>query len=729
MSQFNFPRINFHGSVLLDVATANNGRFSPLMVYNQQKADPFEPPRIYFTLQQKNNIEQDHPQTFTFHNEQGEGGELVYYVIIETVNTPDIFLKWAVLNLGTSPYDQKYWPVYNYAVLDSDGTTKLNANWIQPGYWNYFGDMSVYTEDVTITGVQLPNSTGGVSTWTPGQTENCPQALAHLLGGNLSFNEEPLKPSSRSTAVFCDVDSEGQTCTQLFIGKAGVYNGGKAIFSGKPCKSTFNWLGLTKVLNWADASFSLAPMSGTAVFYSTIALQDCDPELQKLFNNYAGQTVTALFMKLIVHEVYEVHNPDYTTMPTSVIGNNNTEVHKNPARASITGNISPWVEGDMKTNTICRIIKNSSYQPTPAQWASMTFPTPKGAEVPLNNFPYPLVLPPAFLNHDQTNNLLTVDLTNTLPEYGIGFGDPPSYGGVTSIPPFLSFENFDMGTLSLKFTPDGGSSQTIASFTHEDSYNMANYLATGGLLDIQVPAGQDYSNGAFSIVSADGNVTLQEDPYLVLSDQQGSYAEQGQSASDGFMSDGLPKGPVIIRAFYRGKPITNPITCELQTINFGANVVTNTQNIWLLDGMKFEYYDTGNPGCWMYNFVTSQALGFNPNTLYLQANGYFLSTRVLSTYPELEPYLCGNEPITWDVIYNNIFSNYHLVLPIMNAIIPFKEEAWKNPFILRHLLEFISEDSWNQFQYMPVTRELSKQQRQLLTMWAKQNLPQEKTSV
>jgi hypothetical protein len=65
----------------------------------------------------------------------------------------------------------------------------------------------------------------------------------------------------------------------------------------------------------------------------------------------------------------------------------------------------------------------------------------------------------------------------------------------------------------------------------------------------------------------------------------------------------------------------------------------------------------------------------------------------------------------------------------MNAIIPFKEEAWKNPFILRHLLEFISEDSWNQFQYMPVTRELSKQQRQLLTMWAKQNLPQEKTSV
>jgi hypothetical protein len=734
MSQFNFPRINFHGSVLLDVATANNGRFSPLMVYNQQEAAPYEPPRIYFTLQQKTEVENDYPGVFKFLQEKDSTGEIAYFLIIATVNTPDLFIEWAVCNLGTSPYDKPYWPVYKYVVLASDGETPLNANWIQPGYWNYFGDMSVNTEDVKITGVQLPNTDGGLSTWTPGQTSNCPQALANLLGGNLSFNEEIMNPSSRSTAVFCDMDSEGDTCTQLFIGNAGVYNNGKLLFSGLSCKSTFSWLGLTKVLNWADSSLSLAPMSGSAVFYSTIELKDCDPDLKALFNQYAGQNVTSLFMKLIVHEVYEVHNPDYTKMPTSIIGNNRTNVPKNPARAFITGNIGPLFEGNMRTNTICRIIKNSSFQPTPLQWLGMTFPTRQGDSKPLTNFAGPFVLPPAFLNHDKQNNLLTVDLTNTLPEYGIGFGPVPSYGGATSIPAFLNFETLDMGTLSLNFTPDGSKSETVASFTHQKNYNMANYLATGGMIDIPVAAGKDYSNGDFSIVSADGNVIMLEDPYLVLSDQQATYAEQGQSAADGFMSDGLPKGPVMIRAFYRGEPILpqNSISCTVEQINFGAGIVISQTPILLCDNMPFRWYDTETKGCLIYNFATNPNQQFakanNQNPFIFKANGYYISTRVLSSYPILEPYLSGQQPITWDVVYKNVFSNYHLVLPIMNAIIPFKEEAWNNPFVLRHLLEFISEDSWNQYQYMPVTRELSSQQRQLLTMWAKQNLPDEKTT-
>lgn len=733
MSQFNFPRINFHGTVLFDVATANNGRFSPLMVYNQQKAAPYEPPRIYFTLQQKNNIENDHHGVFSFQEEMDSTGNLSYYLIIATVNTPEIFTEWAVSNIGTSPYDQPYWPVYSYVVLDSDGKTPLNANWIQPGYWNYFGDMSVSTEDVKITGVQLPNAGGGLSTWTPGNTSNCPQALANLLGGNLSFNQELLDPSSRSTAVFCDLDSVGQTCTQLFIGNAGVYNDGRVLFSGKPCKSTFNWLGLSKILNWADASLSLAPMSGSAVFYSTIELNDSDPGLQALFNQYAGQNITSLFMKLVVHEVYEVHNPDYSKMPTANVGSNRTMVPKNPSRAFITGNISPWQEGNMRTNTICRIIKNSGFQPSKAQWSGMTFPTRKGDSQPLTNFPAPFVLPPAFLNHDKNYNLVTVDLTNTLPEYGIGFGPTPSYGGATSIPPFLNFETLDMGTLSLNFTPDGGNSEIVASFTHKENYNMTNYLATGGMIDIPVAAGRDYSNGEFSIISADGNVTMKEDPYLVLSDQQATYAEQGQSAEEGFMSDGLPKGQVMIRAFRRGQPILpqNSINCTLEYINFGAgSVIKQIPDLTLCDNMPFKFYDTKNTGCFVYNFATNPNQQFSNanqiNPFFFQANGYFISTRVLSSYPELEPYLSGQQSITWDVVYKYVFSNYHLVLPIMNAIIPFREDAWTNSFVLRHVLEFTDESAWQQFQYMPVTRELAAQQRQLLVMWAKQNLPQDK---
>ena len=118
----------------------------------------------------------------------------------------------------------------------------------------------------------------------------------------------------------------------------------RTFFTGTPCKSTANWMNLSKVINWSD--MAVVPMGGSASFYATIPLANCDPALQSLLNQYAGQTVTSLFMKILIHEVHEVRNPDYALMPTQPWGSNKTNVPKNPAQVSFSGSLCPWIPGD-----------------------------------------------------------------------------------------------------------------------------------------------------------------------------------------------------------------------------------------------------------------------------------------------------------------------------------------------------------------------------------------------
>ena len=721
MSQFDFPRINFHGSVLLDVATANNGRFDPLRVYDQDAGLPYLPPRVYLTPTQVPYVQ----DTLGFTVTTDDSGS---YVSIASVNTPDQYEQWAVCNLGTCPLDAGYKPLYDYVPLSSDSSTFLSANWIAPGYWNYFGDLSVYVEDIRITGIQLPDGYGNVVTYTPENSSGCPDGLAQLLGQSFSFHQQFFDADSRTTAMFCDVDSIGQSCTQLFYGLAGIYgeNGGeqKTFLRGKPCKSTFNWMSLCKVLNW-NAGL-LMPMSGSAYFNSTIQLDsnNTDTQLQQALNKYAGTTVEALSMKILLHQVYEVHNPDYSLMPTQPLGNNQTSVPKNPARCAFSGSLCPYMAGDMTTNNIARILKNELAANPAIDTSHMETPTPVGSNTPLT-IGSPVQLPPAFVRINYASNLISLDIINTICEYGVGFGPPSPYGGVTSIAPFLSFENYDFGTLTLSFVPDSGSSPTmIGQLDWTNDYNMSTFLSRGGVTDFRLPSGIDFSQGRFQI-SKNGNVLLQEDDYLVLSDQQGSYAEQNQPSSYGYKSDGSTRGPVIIRAFYRGQsiPSSAPI---MGVVQYATNPIVSSP-FSFYDGATFDY-DVTQAGCMQYVFAMSenQKIPTDPKgTFYFAANGYSVSTRVLSEARDLDVYLTGQQPLTWDVVFNEVLVNYQTVVPIMSVILPFNQSTWSEPNILGYLMQFTDEKNWGEFMYMPVTRELSIRQRKLLQLWAKQvlNLP------
>ncbi|MDF2156740.1 hypothetical protein [Algoriphagus sp. CAU 1675] len=721
MSQFDFPRINFHGSVLLDVPTGNNGKFSPLKIYNQDAALPYRPPRVNISPDLIPKI-----QSLGYDVQMDPTGQ--GYVEIASV-TDECYDAWAICLLGKSGYDDDYVTLYQNVPLDGPSPQpSLYDGLVQPGYWNYFGDLSVYAEDIRITGIQIPDNQGRVTTYTPDNSAGCPGGLAQLLGQSFSFHQQFFDPNSRTTAMFCDVDSINDTCTQLFISLAGIYgkpNGQEKTFlSGVPCKSTFTWLSLSKVLNYNNEL--LMPMSGGTYFESTIALNadQTDAAVQQDLNQYAGFQVDALSMKILLHQVYEVRNPDYSKMPTTPLGNNQTSVYKNPARVAFSGSLCPFVEGvDMKTHNVARILKNEIANNPAIKYAEsnppILAPTPMGTDEKPLSLPKTVQLPPAFVRVNDKANVISLDVINSICEYGVGFGPYSDYGGDTSIPPFISWKNYDFGQLTLMFIPDDGTAPTkVGSINHAQDYNMSTFLARGGVMDFPVPSGiSDFSKGRFAIYTSDQKELFMEDDYLIMSDQQGSYAEQGQLASEGYKSDGAGRGPVILRCFYRGTPLTNPTLGKIRNGN-----TNKFQDFYFSDGVSFEYF-TKEAGCVQYVLGITPEQYNVPSTqkerLYFAANGYTVSTRVLSADKELEVYLNGTEPLTFQVLYDNILSNYNNVLPIMNAILPFQEEVWSEPYTMRRMLMLTDEKNWGGYMYMPVTRELSKNQQALLQMWAK----------
>lgn len=719
MSQFDFPRINFHGSVLLDVPTGNNNKFAPLIIYDQVDALPYNPPRVYITAEQLPAVQQLGYAVST--DDTGQN-----YVAIEGISREN-YDQWATSLLGRSGLDDCYIPLYKEIPLKGDGDQpSLYDGLVQPGYWNYFGDLSVFAEDIRITGIQVADGQGGVITFTHGNSDGCPAGLAQLLNQSFSFHQQFFEPGSRTTAMLCDIDSVGDTCTQMFCSLAGIYGNSlgqeKTYFTGVPCKSTFNWLSFSKVLNWNNPL--LSPMSGGTYFNSTLALNSdqTDPLFQQDLNQEAGFSVDALSMKILIHQVYEVRNPLYDKMPTVPLGNNQTSVPKNPARVAFSGSLCPFVEGtDMKTTNIARILKNGIAANPTLDLSGIVTPTPMGQNQTPLSVPSTVQLAPAFLKVNYQKKVISLDVLNTICEYGVGLGDYSKYGGPSSIPPFLGFENYDFGPLSLNFLPDDQSPSTvIGTFDHAKDYNMAVFLARGGVMDFPIPPGiPDFSKGKFEIYR-NGQPLLIEDDYLIQSDQQGSYAEQNQSASDGYKSDGPGRGPVILRCFYRGNPVTAPVAGKIR------NGATNAlEDFSFYDGVTFEY-DTQKAGCFQYVLGINPAQYFTPTNkaevFYLIANGYTVTTRVLAAAPELEVYLNGSVPLTWQVLYENILSNYHSVLPIMNAILPFNEAVWSEPYTMRRMLMLTDSKNWGGYMYMPVTRELSKNQQALLQMWAKQKM-------
>ncbi len=700
MSHFDLPRINFHGTALLDTATANNGNYEPnLTMFDQDNSEAFLPPRCYL---KSGYTYQPPPGVQILIDKNGRP-----YVPLTPI-TAENYQAWATTPLGSFSDDQQYHTLYTYQQLTGQN----------PGYWNYYGDLSFSLLNAGVTGISVYQPEVGVVTNTPSYQPHCPPFLQAMFGAELSFNNNYFDRGSRTTAYLCDVDAIGQMCTQVFIGQAGLYKateGGNqvTIFSGTPVKSTTRWMNLTKVLNYAD--HSLLPMGGSASCYAKIALNDGDELLNQLAQ-LTGKTPNGLFLKFMIHEVHEIREPDYAQLPDQP---GNPSGPRNPATAGISGSITPYYEGDMTTASISRLLKNDQA----VSLNTSGIPKPVTRNGNSLQVPTSVNLAPIQFIHNPQLNILSLDIMNAINEYGYNPGALPGYAGSGDIPAYQNFDSYNyVDSFSLMFQPDsGGPAVPISSFDFARNYNMQALLNTGGIVDLNVSAGADYSGGSFSLLQ-NGATVFKEDDYLITSDQMGNYAQQNQSGNN-YMSDGLPRIPCTLRVFHRGVPVQGPgIPVIQQTINMRTGQITNVPNVMVYDGMPLTFaVDTD--GCLTYGFIDAQSNVLEnhmPNLFTYVMNTSLIVVRTLSEEPQLAKYLSGQEPLTWEVVFDNVFSLYKALYPVMDKAVPFTQANWSDASLLAKMLKLIADESWNKPLYMPVTRDLSAPQQQLLQMWADQ---------
>lgn len=712
MSQFDLPRINFHGTALLDTPTANNGNYEPsLTLFDQNESEPFLPPRCYL------------PPNYTYQPPPGvqilQDNNGLYYVPISAI-TADNYAQWATTPLGSLQADQIYWSLYAYLKY---GSAQLPLTGVNPGYWNYYGDLSMSLVNTRVTGISLNDTSGNLVTYTPQEQLGCPADLAGLFGAEFSFNYNYFSEGSQTSAYLCDVDSIGQMCTQIFAGQAGLYNTdafGNQItyFIGTPVKSTARWMNLTKVLNYADGS--ILPMGGSVCFYAMMKTDES--EFSRMVQQYTGKTVVGLFLKLHIHEVHEIREPDYSNVLkkniTDLTGNQ-IGVPKNPATVGVTGSITPWYEGDMKTTSIQRLLINTST--VTINTNGITPPVTKSHKT--LSVPGSVNLGPVPFYHNPGLSLLSLDIINFINEYGSQPGTLAPYAGSDDIPAFQNFSTFNFGTFTLMFQPDaGGTPQIIGSFNYENDYNMQKLLSTGGMVDISVTPGADFSKGYFYLLLNQINIST-EAYIFITSDQMGNYAQQNQSGNT-YLSDGYPPVPCVLRVFFRGNPIlqSSPVAITMQAINIRTGAITNTPNMSVYDGMNMNF-PVGADGCLTYAFIDSQSTLLQndfSNLFTFIMNNSLIVVRTLSAEQDLDEYLSGSSPITWDVVYKYVFRLFKVLYPVMDAVIPFTQSNWSDPFILNKMLVLMDDSNWNKPLYMPLTRDLSAPQQQLLRMWANQ---------
>lgn len=700
MSYFNYPRINFSGSVTINVGTVNNDDYSAGGTYIAQ-----EPGKgAIFRLSDSVNVQ---PITYGM--------------------TDDEFITWAQNAIQTQ---------------DVNGQPKSPQI---PGEWNYYGDMGVTFNNVQVLSIDNVNG----QRITSGNS---------LIGTLLSFNND----AGRSTALICDVNPEDVPSSQIIADVMSLRDtNGNALFQGPPSKAVTRWINFFRNANLT------ASAGASGVFQHVIPIDDfTDPGVQdvlkslgmdttKLPANLKGFVVRYAIYKTIPPitkppgnstEAWDEYNSTISKLYTQPYPNN-----QNPGIADVSGTIGLWYEGEMQSITMGRYLS-----PTPALSMSQNQPNVNG--VTFSTAPYqanngggnfPLG---ATVIRTTSSGQITIDISNTFPEV--------TNGDVTTKLSFASANSASTVALGV-IAPNADSITYVCSLSTYDS--MAEYLESGGMMDITLPNTTDadkaliaeVNSGTLVMYLIDANTTpvltlLTECDYMIASDQAAVYAEQNQPTNT-YRNDANELVPCCFTIFYKGAPITSAVTLYVQESQTTPNdedqltgynqviTVQPTQNNTVPLTLTVD-----RPGNFLYRIslkdsatITSPPpatgttdmapLPVNPISSYNFINlgtDFYVNLRVLPQ-DDFSAYLnadgTAKQTIPWDYLYDKVLRYYNLIFPAMGLHVPFTEKSWIEMAAV--IYQRVDPAMWPSVLYMPRTRDLSETRRQLIRAWCKQYMP------
>jgi hypothetical protein len=710
MAQFDFPRLNFSGYCSIDPATANNGWYMPLVIFQPITIQAVCPPKLYLEDQYILNgntlddVKKLLPEGVEIQMEMDGHLKDVPFIEISTIDTDEKFKEWASLPLGSYELDKEYAAIYKITGPGSDGTSELYG--CVPGYWNYYGTMQYRYQDVQVRSATLGVTDEAFHTVKEDEAEG---VLKQLIGANLDMNLR-VGDDSSNASVMVDLLPTMAMYSQIFCDRMNLIKDRKVLFSGKPKKASLRLVNSFRVVN------ENMPQGASGVFFSVVPMEDL---LQQKHNPLIDffeahrdkrKKLKGVFIQQMISEVEEIREVDYNTVGRV----------SNPAIARVGGTIAPWYEEDLINWPASRQMNGVApflHHESPKYMAPIAMMTPAVFKVDHER---------GYLQLDFLNNFPVINTTQESDEPLEPRPDEEN-----------TYATYNLGEVELSLKYSAGKNAEPEAIAlgrrtiNNDTWPREKYYTEGGMLlfslkDIPGLDEKKIKNGdiCLNLISTEGQTPLlAESPMVYVTEQCGMYSNLNDDPMKGFLSNSAEKELCVLNIFKRGERLKTPTALSIIEIKMAFGGSGKSEKVFRKD-----YYKDGDililpnseASNAIYLFTNEEVYDPLPPQYPLEVvgTGFYLNLKVLPAH-DFGRYLNPNHPdyqeqITFEDMYKEVFQCYALITPVMR----FSEESWNNEHLAQLLVEKTHPDHWASSGYMPVSRDMSRDQILLIRKWA-----------
>lgn len=520
------------------------------------------------------------------------------------------------------------------------------------------------------------NEVGNFGNWNPAGSYRCPfydTAISGVdVGNGLDLTDTFATAPVNFSGMLVDCEPYGAYTSQLFFDDMSFGIEGGCRIYGKRVER----------FNDRFINFAANPSNNMIAGVASVMWQTCFPKnaglevdafdsnvLQALQGCLSDDDVLGLMVRFVTYRtVYYDDDTLSNGSPATAAAAaalqaklNAGGFQPNQARSMLVGTVGLWRQGEVFTEASDRALIS-----TMAAIPGQTDPSQGGPTVAT-----------AFARTTATG--LALDFSNTMP--------------CTN----RATDKFDLGALTVT-AADPPPAVAIAQIATIGSsqYSRKAFEATSGIIDIPLPAATiaQIAGMDLAITTADGTAFLSEDVLRAVPLQANVYINQGETAE------------LSVQVYLRGVPAGAGVTVTMSDLNASqptcVKQVTNSGGVATFPVLG----TTGEIIGWVFQTGDSPVLPVG--NIFTPLNNTYTYLRVLPADANIAAL-----PPTWDNVHNYVLASWEAMAPCMDNWLRLGDQqqvvAYAN--LIRTLTDPVN---FENFRFMPVTRDMSAGQRTLL---------------
>ncbi len=508
-----------------------------------------------------------------------------------------------------------------------------------------------------------------------------------LSPGTVITNDAVVGKQLQLTGKLVDLDPASIFTSQIYFEQFGFGDSQAGARADRTHRMHSRWINFRRSFAGLDIAGNAAVVWQTAFEREHLQLQNSSNSalLKALQDAIAQNGARGLMVRFCTYRTLYFQNGVLNTIPQQP--KNMQELHdlykqglifSNPAYSLVAGSIGVWKDGE------CATVPGGRYL-APAN--AVTTVANQG----------PVRLGPCVAQVDREHNVLSLDLNSTIPEVD------------------ADVNKADYGTLTVGVV-QGNTIDPIATID-SSSYARAAYESTAGIIDIPIDSAQADKLDAGQLV-----LQVQQDGEAVVAMVEIELVAQTDDR-DTYLNQASPRS-VTIQVTQKGK--TAPAGTQVMVARYDRSGRALAASV-----APPQVLPVGTDGSVSLN-LTPQAPGFISFGLLPFAQGapqppipqrldimaaFFLSVRTLPFDDQLAAQTPDSQ-LSWTFIFENILRLYDLLNPVMASpeigLALNDKSIWTTPSKAFLLKRVTGDDSFENFNHMPVTRELSTGKQKLL---------------